>query len=370
MMAMTTSSSISVNAGRRRGGRGVGRRASSNPSGNGGKREERRTPQRLRRKGPTRGGDGSQAGFESIPPTPRGATLKLSDTTRWFTPVCTAGRRPVVVGEPRPQPHPAPPCPRRTPTRTPSPAFRPLDREGLTLASRRNLLKAGLAGVAGRQLPGLLRRATRRRPRRAKSVILLWMTGGPSQIDTWDPKPDRPAENRGPFGVTQTKLPGVIVCEHLPKLAAMLDRFTLIRSVDCRHSNHEPNTVLQTGNRSPSRGPTARRAVPGDRLAGREVPRAEPPGDARPTWRSCGRGRTWPSAGYLGKQYDPFLANDAARLPVYDLVGKDSGQVSGRRRSAAGRRDPRSGWPTGSRCSQNFDRLRATSTARGDGGAR
>ena len=73
------------------------------------------------------------------------------------------------------------------------------------------------------------------------------MTGGPSQIDTWDPKPDRPLQNRGPFGVIQTRLPGVLFCEHLPKMASMLDRCTIIRSVDARHSNHEPNRVFQTG---------------------------------------------------------------------------------------------------------------------------
>ena len=75
----------------------------------------------------------------------------------------------------------------------------------------------------------------------------FWLTGGPSQIDTWDPKPDRPLQNRGPFGVIQTMLPGVFFCEHLPKMASMLDRCTIIRSVDARHSNHEPNKVFQTG---------------------------------------------------------------------------------------------------------------------------
>src|SRR5947209_2929803 len=131
--------------------------------------------------------------------------------------------------------------------------FNPREREGLTLVSRRNLLKAGLAGVAGLTVPELLRRRARaaeagRPTKTGKSVILLWMAGGPSHIDTWDPKPDRPPENRGPFGVTATKLPGVLFCERLPKQAAMLDRFTLIRSVDARHSNHEPNAVFQTGN--------------------------------------------------------------------------------------------------------------------------
>src|SRR5262249_9562255 len=119
-------------------------------------------------------------------------------------------------------------------------------RDGLLL-SRRNLLKASLAGVGGLTLPALLQPRERHRTA-PRSVILLWMPGGPSQIDTLDPKPDRPPENRGPFGVTKTKLPGVLVCEHLPKLAEQLDRFTIIRSVDCRHSNHEPNTAMQTAN--------------------------------------------------------------------------------------------------------------------------
>ena len=57
---------------------------------------------------------------------------------------------------------------------------------------------------------------------------------------------DRPLENRGPFGTIATKLPGVRLCEHLPKQAAMLDKFTVIRSVDCRYSSHAPNTVMQT----------------------------------------------------------------------------------------------------------------------------
>src|SRR5690606_17672147 len=80
--------------------------------------------------------------------------------------------------------------------------------------------------------------------------ILLWMCGGPSHIDTWDVKPDAPVEVRGPFDVISSKLPGVQLCEFLPKQAAMLDRFSIIRSVDCRKSNHQPNQVMQTANRA------------------------------------------------------------------------------------------------------------------------
>ena len=117
-------------------------------------------------------------------------------------------------------------------------------RAGATEATTNLSAKTGAApsgtGVANQVAP-----AAARSP---KSVILLWMAGGPSHIDTWDPKPERPYENHGPFGTIATKLPGVRVCEYLPKQAALLDRFTLIRSVDARNSNHEPNKVFQTAN--------------------------------------------------------------------------------------------------------------------------
>src|SRR3954453_20527637 len=88
-------------------------------------------------------------------------------------------------------------------------AFRSLlarEREGLALVGRRNMLKASLAGLAGLTLPGLLRARDGGKAPRRKSVILLWMAGGPSHIDTWDPKPDRPPMNRGPFGTIATRI--------------------------------------------------------------------------------------------------------------------------------------------------------------------
>lgn len=188
----------------------------------------------------------------------------------------------------------------------------PRQREGLTVFSRRSVLKASLAGLAGLTFPELLRLRAESNPSarslaRSKSVILLWMTGGPSHIDTWDPKPEMPSEIRGPFGVIPTRLPGVRVCEYLPKMAAMLDRFTLIRSVDCRESNHEPNQVMQTANRAAE-------------------PRTNPKGHLYPAIGSLAaklRGANDPAmppyvvlnvksrshvawSGYLGGQFDPF----------------------------------------------------------------
>lgn len=206
--------------------------------------------------------------------------------------------------------------------------------EGLTVTNRRGLLKAGFAGLAGLTLPGLLQaRAEAAEAGRSmasgKSVILLWMAGGPSHIDTWDPKPERPLINRGPFGVISTKLPGIQFCEHLPKQAAMMDKFTVIRSVDARHSNHEPNTVFQTANLTaePRENPEAEKypaiASLVAKFHGANHP-AMPPSVAFTKSRSH-----IAAGGYLGKRFDPFMGQQASKLPVYDLVGGDTGQISG-----------------------------------------
>lgn len=211
--------------------------------------------------------------------------------------------------------------------------FNPHIREGLVVASRRNFLKASLAGVAGLSLPALLQTQAQATSAgqslpAGKSVILLWMTGGPSHIDTWDPKPDRPLNNRGPFGVTQTRIPGVQVCEHLPRQAAMMDRFTLIRSMDCRGSNHEPNQVMQTGLRE-----AAPRANPRGHLypAIGSIVAKHHGANARgmPAYATFMKSRSHIAfAGYLGRQFDPFQADHAARLPVYTNVGVDTGQMT------------------------------------------
>jgi hypothetical protein len=198
--------------------------------------------------------------------------------------------------------------------------------EGLRVISRRSVLKAGLTGLAGLSLPQLLRLRAATSPTapsvpRDKAVILLWMTGGPSHIDTWDVKPDRPLENRGPFKDIPTKLPGVHLCEYLPKQAAMMDKFTLIRSVDCRESNHEPNMVMQTAN-----------------LAAE--PRTNTKGHLYPAIGSVVakfRGSTQPAmppyvvlnlkdrshvgwGGYLGRQFDPFVGRSGDAL--FQLPGQ------------------------------------------------
>jgi hypothetical protein len=212
-------------------------------------------------------------------------------------------------------------------------ALNSLEREGLVVAGRRNMLKASLSGLAGLSLPGLLRAragaAEAGRPIGGnKAVILLWMTGGPSQIDTWDPKPGRPLQNRGPFGVISTSLPGVQFCEYLPKQAAMLDRFTIIRSVDAQHSNHEPNKVFQTANLAaePRVNPVAEMYPAIGSIVAKHHGANQP---GIPPYVAFQTSRDHIAyAGYLGQRYDPFIANRASRLPIYTNVGKDTGRTT------------------------------------------
>ncbi len=107
--------------------------------------------------------------------------------------------------------------------------------------SRRSFLRLGGLSALGLSLDGFFRlraAAGTTAPRPAVSCILLWMQGGPSHVDTFDPKPDAPAEVRGEFGTVPTVLPGVRFCEHLPLLARQADKLSVIRGHDPKNGSH------------------------------------------------------------------------------------------------------------------------------------
>ena len=108
--------------------------------------------------------------------------------------------------------------------------------------NRRECLRVGGLGVAGVTLSALLRSAARAKeqgkPSRPKSVIYVVLDGGPSHIDMWDPKPDAPAEVRGPFKPIATKLPGVRFSELMPMQAEILDRIAVLRGVQSVENDH------------------------------------------------------------------------------------------------------------------------------------
>ena len=114
--------------------------------------------------------------------------------------------------------------------------------------TRRDFLRVGGLGALGLTMVegGPLEAAAGDRDR---AVILLMLVGGPSQLETWDPKPDAPVEVRGPFGTIETAVPGVRINEHLPRLARRMDRLTLIRSLthDAAPIHETGHQLLQTG---------------------------------------------------------------------------------------------------------------------------
>jgi len=112
--------------------------------------------------------------------------------------------------------------------------------------SRRDALLAGGLAFAGLSLQDVLRlQAASPAPLRNKSVILIWLRGGASHLDSYDMKPDAPAEIRGEFAPIKTNVPGIDVCEHLPLHAKMMDRLAVLRglvSVDI--GDHTPHYLL------------------------------------------------------------------------------------------------------------------------------
>jgi hypothetical protein len=108
--------------------------------------------------------------------------------------------------------------------------------------SRRSFLQIGALGLGGLTLPNLLQlraaEAAAGRQTGDAAVILLWLDGGPSQFETYDPKPDAPAEYRGEFRPIRTRVPGMNICELLPRHAQIADKLTIIRSVAHRESGH------------------------------------------------------------------------------------------------------------------------------------
>jgi len=171
---------------------------------------------------------------------------------------------------------------------------------------RRDFLKLGSAGLLGLTLPQLLRLeaqagAEAQATRKAKSIIMVWLAGGPSTIDMWDLKPEAPEGIRGDFKPIDTKAPGVQISEHLPQMAKVMDQCTIVRSLFHNIGAHELGTVyMTTGNRPslamqyPSLGSITAKTL--------RTPQGIP---AYVTFNQL-RGGKVGGGGYLGTPYNPF----------------------------------------------------------------
>ncbi|RUL87412.1 DUF1501 domain-containing protein [Tautonia sociabilis] len=189
---------------------------------------------------------------------------------------------------------------------------------------RREVLQVGFSGFIGLGLSGLLAGRARADgagsgprtggPKRARGVILVFQTGGPSHLETFDPKPEAPAEIRGAFGTIASSVPGIHFAEHLPLLAEQAEKLAVVRTMSHSHNNHLNATHwVLTGHEQPG--------AFFDKVASRTDypcyasamtylrPREDglPGGVMLPTYLMEGP-LTWPGqhSGFLGPKYDPW----------------------------------------------------------------
>jgi hypothetical protein len=176
---------------------------------------------------------------------------------------------------------------------------------GLT---RREFVASAAAGVS---LGGWLGRAAAAAPAgsRPKACILLWMAGGPSHIDTFDPKPDAPIDVRGEFRPIDTAVPGVRVSEHFPKFAKLLRHAAILRGMSTQESDHKLAAYhLHTGyqNRAGAVAFPSLGALVAKELGKRDVP--------LPNFVTIGRGSQEAlTSGFLGPDYQPLGVTDPVR---------------------------------------------------------
>jgi hypothetical protein len=228
----------------------------------------------------------------------------------------------------------------------------PEGRRSAGAISRRELIRVGSLGLAGLSLDGLLRlqdaSAASSPPRgRAKSAILLFLSGGPAHMDMWDLKPGAPEAIRGTFRPIDTKVAGIQVCEHLPRMARISDRYAILRSVHHAQDDH-PAAAYWMMVGSPIDRPArdadmmsrADRPHPGSALAHVLGSTAGvPPFVMVPeAMQPNGPERAGQFAGFLGAAFDPYRINSDPNLPDYSPgeisapVGLDAARIAARRR--------------------------------------
>src|SRR5262245_46320347 len=203
------------------------------------------------------------------------------------------------------------------------------------LHRRDAMIRLGQLGLGAVSLPGLLGAETARarsttRTGKAKSCIYLFLWGGPPQIDLWDMKPDAPQGVRSLFAPIDTAVPGIRICDQMPRLARHTDKLAIVRSLSHASNNHEPSVYhMLTGPQNPSLVVPGNQRTRGDfPNVGSAIAAFRPPG-AMPAHVTVPRpighdGVTYAGthAGFLGPRFDPLEkvsapnARDAAAHPT------------------------------------------------------
>jgi hypothetical protein len=182
---------------------------------------------------------------------------------------------------------------------------------------RRDFLRVGSLGLlSGISLPQLLRAADAQKPTKAKAqaCILLWLEGGPSQMDTWDPKPN------SAFKPISTNVAGIQISELLPKLSKRMDKLAVIRSMHTKGNDHPQGTHYAITGHEPN--PAMHFPSLGAIIAKESGPRNGVPANILvPQWERARQYEEYFRAGFLGPDYDPMALPDPSRkdFQVADL---------------------------------------------------
>jgi hypothetical protein len=214
--------------------------------------------------------------------------------------------------------------------------------DGIT---RRDWLRVGSLGMLGLNLPALLasQATANERAGRAKSCIVMCFLGGPAQHETWDPKPNAPAEVRGDLRPIQSNVPGILVGELMPRTAQHLDKIAVLRAMATNDSSHSSSGYYMTTgyphqpvgaensrpgkpNDWPSLGALVKRVVPN--------PGGLPSAITLPEQAANDGNITWPGqdAGFLGQAADPWLLTCEPQAPTFQIDGLAlPGEVAGAR---------------------------------------
>jgi hypothetical protein len=194
----------------------------------------------------------------------------------------------------------------------------PMQSHSRSSASRRTFIQAGVLGIGGLGLSDWLRlnaEGAVRSSSAGKSVILVWLSGGPGHMETWDPKPHAPAEFRGPLRAIDTSVPGVQFSELMPEQAKLMEHLAVVRTVNHGSGDHtKGNHWMLTGFEGPAfnapDNQIQRRPAMGSAVAQVRGPNRPglPPYVAVPHLRG-GTDNLFHYAAYLGGGLNPFIVN-------------------------------------------------------------
>lgn len=207
--------------------------------------------------------------------------------------------------------------------------------------NRRELLRAGLVGISGLSLSSLfqLRSLIGAEPNREKTaVILVWLRGGASHLETFDPKPDSPSDYRGPYSAIPTNVPGIQVSELLPRLSKIADKYAILRSIAHTGGGHPAGSLqVLTGDPDPQDKP---KGVFPDWMSVVSYLRRDPKRSIpnyvaiNPVDQYDGFGIAGPA--YVGPAYEPFRVLGDPSSPTFEVpnigLGSEGNSTLGRRK--------------------------------------